>query len=99
MFGAFTAWIAGRGRDRRPASRTDAATVGQSNSMSTNARAGDNSPAPARDESTVIDRRPPLDRLPVYTGEGTISSWVLAESWSETAWISAVNTIPEGEWR
>lgn len=97
---AIAAIIAGRRRAERPASRTDAAAVDKSNSMTTNAtREGNTSANDRDDESTVIDHRPPLEQLPVYTGEGTISSWVLAEGWSEDAWLSAVNTIPEGAWR
>ena len=80
-------------------SRTVAAESENSRLMSTNARAGDNPSANDRQEPTVIDHRPPLEQLPVYTGEGTVSSWVLAEGWSEDAWMSAVNTIPEGAWR
>ena len=95
---AITALIAGRGRMQRPASRTDAAAVDKSNSMSIHDTEGDK-PTDRDDEPTVIDRRPPVGQLPVYTGEGTISSWVLAEEWSEDAWLSAEVTIPEGLWR
>ena len=95
----FAAIIAGRGRMKRPASQTVAARDCTTSPMSNLDTRPNEGTDPDRDEPTVIDRRPPLNRLPVYTGEGTISSWVLAEGWSEDAWISAIDTIPEGEWQ
>ena len=94
----------GAGEAARP--RTIAATVAQSTAMSIYNRARDKLRANDRQEQTrdfrdftVVDPRTPLSRLPIHTGDGAVSSWVLAEGWSETAWMSAVNTIPEGEWR
>ena len=97
LLNAIAAMIAGRGRMQRPAGRT-VATESETSRLMTNLDTRPNQ-GTDRDESTVIDRRPPLEQLPVYTGEGTVSSWVLAEGWSEDAWMSATTTIPEEVWR
>ena len=97
VFRTIAATIAGRGRRERPADRT-VATESDTTRPMTNLDASPNQ-GTDRSEPTVIDHRPPLNHFPVHTGEGTTSSWVLAEGWSEDAWISAIDTIPEDEWR